>query len=114
MKREFKPEMTVVRFGAEDVIATSGERVGLTNFYDGINDNNTFSFNGKDYTISNNDTFYTFRKDLGDYVGDTSLKTAYGNKIYFGSDTVNDIYKGDHSGVDGTYTYIGGGKFRKQ
>ena len=45
---KFNPEMQVVRFGSEDVIATS---VVLTKFYDGDTTNNTFIVNGTPYVV---------------------------------------------------------------
>ena len=47
MGKAFKPEMQVVRFGAEDVIATSGgltAKMSWSNFSDGNVSNNTIAF----------------------------------------------------------------------
>ena len=112
MKKEFKAEMTVVRFGAEDVIATSGRSVGLTNFNDGISDNNTFNIGGTGYTFSDNAGYNSFRRALSSYFGDDGLKSQTSGDIYFGDNSVTNIYKGDHAGIDGDYTYNGVGTYR--
>lgn len=111
MSKMRTPEMSVVRFKEADVIVASGT-VGLSNFNDGNASNNTFSFNGQSYNFTDNDGFKAFRSALSDYVGDAGLANAAGNRIYFGDNTVFGIYKGDHSGVDGEYTYNGEGTFR--
>ena len=71
MKREFEPKMTVVRFGAEDVIATSGARtVGLSGFEDNNVGNNTFNVGGSTFVMADaqgkpdNDIYHSFRADL--------------------------------------------------
>ena len=82
---KFEPTMEVVRFGSSDVIAASVASVLLSKFYDGDKSNNTFSFNGKNYIISDNDSYYTFRSDLADYVGDPGLNNLGSNDIHFNS-----------------------------
>ena len=103
-----KPEADVIRFSSSDVIAAS---VVLSKFYDGVANNNTFSFNGKNYIVSDTDTFKTFRSDLADYVGDSDLKNKNSNEIYFGGKSVTGIFKNDHNNTDGTYTYDGTGTY---
>ena len=59
--KKFSAEMKVVRFGAEDMIVTSGKVVTLSYFTDADKSNNTFTFGGKSYVLSDNDSFHTFR-----------------------------------------------------
>ena len=106
---KFEPTMEVVRFGSSDVIAAS---VVLSKFYDGDKSNNTFSFNGKNYIISDNDSYHTFRSDLADYVGDSGLNKKGSDDIFFNGKSVTGIFYGNRSGVDGVYTYDGTGTYK--
>ena len=103
-----KPEADVIRFSSSDVIAAS---VVLSKFYDGVANNNTFSFNGKNYIVSDTDTFKSFRSDLADYVGDSGLATKNSNDIFFDGKSVTGIFKNDHKNTDGVYTYNGEGTY---
>jgi len=105
---KFEPTMEVVRFGSSDVIAAS---VVLSKFNDGDRYNNTFSFNGKSYIISDNDSFKTFRSDLADYVGDSGLNNQGSNDIHFNGKQVTGIFQSNRSDVDGVYTYDGTGTY---
>ena len=105
---KFEPTMEVVRFESADVIAAS---VVLSKFYDGVANNNTFSFNGKNYIVSDTDTFKTFRSDLADYVGDSKLNTKKGSEIFFNDKRVFDIYNAVEENIDGVYTYNGTGTY---
>ena len=107
MKREFKAEMQVVRFGAEDVIATSGKVVTLSKFNDGDTTNNTFSFGGNSYAFVDNDGFKSFRGALASYVGDEEMNRTDSEHILFGGKSVGVIFNKDVSGFDGEYTYAG-------
>ena len=106
MKREFKAEMQVVRFGAEDVIATSGV-VTLSKFNDGDKTNNTFSFGGNNYAFSDVDGFRNFKNALASYVGDKDMGGTDSEHIIFGGKSVGVIYNKDVPGFDGEYTYDG-------
>jgi len=104
---DFRPEMNVVRFGAEDTIATSG--VVLSNFGDYNKDNNTFSFGGNNYNLSGGG-YNNFRSDLSNYVGDPGLANMTSNQIYFGEYTVANLNQGTGlTDADGEYTYNGAG-----
>ena len=119
MKREFKPEMTVVRFGAEDVIATSGARtVGLSGFEDGNMGNNTFNVGGSTFVMADaqgtpdDNVFQSFRAALGSYYGDSGFNSCGAGQIYFGEKNINELYKQQVAGMDGNYSYNGTGTFK--
>lgn len=119
MKREFEPKMTVVRFGAEDVIATSGARtVGLSGFEDSNMGNNTFNVGGSTFVMADaqgkpdDDVFQGFRAALGSYYGDSGFNSANAGMIYFGEKNINDLYKQQVAGMDGNYIYNGTGTFK--
>lgn len=67
MKREFKPEMTVVRFGAEDVIATSSLSVrGFDAGSNHIAGDGQITFKGITYTVgSQSSDFYSALTSAG-------------------------------------------------
>ena len=109
---KFEPTMEVVRFGSSDVIAASVASVVLSKFYDGDKSNNTFSFNGKNYIISDNDAYHTFRSDLADYVGDPDLNEQDSNHIHFNGKSVTNIFNKDVNNIDGVYTYNGTGTYK--
>lgn len=109
--KEFRPEMTVVRFGAEDTIATSGTSVILSGFGDSRRGNNTFSFGGNDYTqLSAGTNFVNFREDLSDYLGDPTLNNCSVAEMYFGDRPIKLVYDAlEQPALDGEYTYNGAG-----
>lgn len=119
MKREFEPKMTVVRFGAEDVIATSGARtVGLSGFEDQNKGNNTFNVGGSTFVMADaqgkpdNDIYHSFRAALGSYYGDSGFNNANARDIYFGEKNVEQLYSQQVAGMDGDYIYNGTGTFK--
>lgn len=120
MKREFKPEMTVVRFGAEDVIATSGGPMSLTGFQNNEIADNYFSFGSVTNWKVTGQNLPDFKKEMSSYYGDPGLASTdtHANQIYFGDTyTLYDIYNGvNMPEVNGSYTYNGTGtyKFTKQ
>ena len=97
---KFNPEMQVVRFGSEDVIATS---VVLTKFYDGDTTNNTFIVNGTPYVVSDNDSYKSFRSALSNDAG-VNMDSVVSGNIYFGNRNIDVIYNRD-ADVDGVYKY---------
>lgn len=109
--KKFSAEMKVVRFGAEDMIVTSGKVVTLSKFNDGNTTNNTFSFGGNSYTFQDNASFYAFRSALASYVEDGGLENKTSEDIKFGGRSVGVIFNKDISDADGDYTYDGLGTF---
>ncbi len=106
---KFEPTMEVVRFESSDVIAAS---VVLSKFNDGVGNNNTFSFGGRDYVVSNNDNYKEFRSSLSDYVGDAGLATKKGTDIFFGGISVYNLSKlQNNSDANGIYIYDGEGTY---
>ena len=123
--KKFAPEMKVVRFGAEDVIATSGKTITLSNFSDGNRSNNTFTFGGKSYDLSGVAHYmYSNRvqddifPNMATYFEDNNFNKAKVTDVYFDDVALNTFYL-DNNGVqyasmNGTYTYAGNLKFTKQ
>jgi hypothetical protein len=107
MKREFKPEMTVVRFGTEDVIATSGARsMGVSGFHDTTAKNATFIFGSYTYVNDGTENRDTLYNNMSSYFGASvdektdldrgSSKTTLGNIL-------NRDDSGEGRDFDGTY-----------
>lgn len=103
---KFSPEMRVVKFGSDDVIATSGatRSITLTNFGDGTASNGTINYNGVNY-VTGDDSAQDFLNAYG------ASKNA---GINSGSATmsVNKLFEHENSGTgvdsqrwNGTYTY---------
>lgn len=117
----FSAEMKVVRFGSEDVIATSGvvaKTITLAGMGDTSAYNNTFTFNGVTYTGASGNWSVGFKSDLADYFGDANLASASDGSIYFNNGSVeknlNTIKTGQANttnGFNGTYVYDGNLKF---
>ena len=118
--KKFNAEMKVVRFGAEDIIVTSGKSLTLSGVGDRNKNNNSMEFGGILYSRQTYDTG-AIRKNLSDYF-DSSLKDKYPDEImfYINSNESNNLLFvwGDIAGVsdsyNGKYSYTGDGKFVKQ
>ena len=107
MKR-FNPDMEVVRFGAEDIIVTSGaaDMVFDSLMGDGIKANGTVTFDGVSYTLTDNDV-------LNDLC--LAIENKYGRDTYYvyignDSDTLPDVFDceistGLETGWAGSYKY---------
>lgn len=119
---KFNAEMKVVRFGSEDVIATSGvvlKTVTLSGLGDNSANNNKLDFGNYSYTYGQAGvTSSTVRNALGEYVGDPTAfsKTTASNVIFDnGSSTIglNLIWGGQSNtaGFNGTYVYSSGTTF---
>lgn len=100
---KFSPEMRVVKFGSDDVIATSGatRSITLSNFGDGTANNGTINFNGEEYFSSSD-----FLKAYG------ATKNAGINNGNSKPISVNNLFEIENSGTgvsskrwNGTYTY---------
>ena len=99
---KFSPEMRVVKFGSDDVIATSGatRSITLSNFGDGTASNGTINYNGVDYTSSSDFlNAYGATKNAGINNGTAEM-------------SVNKLFEHENSGTgvrsqrwNGTYTY---------
>ena len=107
--RKFNPEMKVVRFGNEDVIATSGapDRFTLTNFGDKTNANGVINFNNKTYT--NDDSGASeFLSDISGYYSKVRIARDTNNDYsiitILDRERTNDTFK---SPWDGTFIYDG-------
>ena len=96
----FKPEMNVVRFGSEDVIATS---VVLKNFNDGDTTNNTFYVSGPSYVVSDTSSYKSLRSALSNDAG-VDMEGVYSPQIFFGNKNIDAIYN-NNVDVDGVYEY---------
>lgn len=99
---KFSPEMRVVKFGSNDVIATSfaTRSITLSNFGDGQASNGTINYNGVDYSSSSDFlNAYGASKNAGINNGNSEM-------------SVNNLFKHENSGTgvdskrwNGTYTY---------
>ena len=110
------PKITVVRFESEDVIAASSRTVVLSNFEDSEGGNNTFSFGGNNYVITDTPSYHAFRADLSNYVGDSDLASKTAAEIFFDDGSknrnINDLYRlPNRPSVNGTYVYNGTGTY---
>jgi len=107
--KKFNAEMKVVRFGAEDMIVTSGKFLTLSGVGDGIENNNSMEFGGETYSRQTCN-IKTIHKNLSDYF-DSSLSKNYNDvKFYINgseSETLTRVWGGDYANgsYNGTYTY---------
>lgn len=123
MKR-FNPEMKVVRFGNEDVIATSSvvKTITLSGMGSGGSNDNTLSFGGYTYVYGKDSAKKaTIAQSLSDYFEDSALNTTSFSYINFNNGTadknLNVLWGGSDSATDGynyTYVYDGNRHFTKQ
>ena len=123
--KKFNAEMKVVRFGAEDMIVTSGKFLTLSNIGNDDPFDNLMELGGVPYSRNDYDE-RSIRGPLSDYFEDQSLRTmntTSGIKFYInnGSESENIRVVFGGSGDDkvspsynGTYTYDGKGGFVKQ
>ena len=104
MKREFKPEMTVVRFGAEDVIATSGTRtMSVSGFADSTAKNGTFSFGSYTYVNDGTQTRGTLYNEMGNYFGANVTGTTSLNRPGLSSSNIATVLNSDDNGSSKSY-----------
>ncbi|MBR4358007.1 MAG: hypothetical protein IKQ00_08775 [Butyrivibrio sp.] len=113
--KKFNAEMKVVRFGAEDVIVTSGKSLTLSNVGDDKPSNNSMEFGGVTYSRQNCSSV-TIRNHLSDYF-DSSLKDKTPSQIMFYinsneskslsnvwiDNNVNNSYNGKYTYADGSF-----------
>ena len=107
MSKIIKPEMSVVRFKEADVIVASGLTMTWSKFGDNTPQNGVVTFNGTDYTISDNTAISNLYKDMG--VRQTAgIQSSDGSVKY----SVNSILKNELTGNgvnsplwNGTYVY---------
>lgn len=96
MKREFKPEMTVVRFGAEDVIATSSMRISGIDGAGNIAGDGQITFRGITYSVgSQSSDLYSALSSAG-YNGENTKIVKSGNT----SHTIESVVSGEIAGKE--------------
>ena len=111
MKKEFKPEMTVVRFGAEDVIATSS--FTMSGFNAGSNNvagDGQIRFQGTTYTVGTQSTdFYNALSAAGYNGGNTTImKDSAKHAISDVIDNENDSQKKFKTSWNGFFVWDDG------
>jgi len=117
--KKFSAEMKVVRFGAEDMIVTSGVKtLTWSGLEDKTGNNNYITFNGNSYLVQNSASkeFKTMKSDLAAYFEDSALATKSNSDIKFGSYSLNSFIgsTSERTGADGTYVYDGNFIFTKK
>ena len=118
MKREFKADMQVVRFGAEDVIATSGKTLTMSQFGDGVAKNGIVGFDGKSYTIDSANAIDAFMNAFGSFYAPSTHINAGSERTNQSLESVLNLEVTRETGVknsayNGTYVYDGS-EFKKQ
>ena len=119
MGKKFETDMTVVRFGAEDVIATSGAKtVALSGMGNQSGSDNQLTFVNYSFTYGTPGVSSgTVRNALADYFEDPGMAKQTVSNIKFenGSSTSNlNILWGGQSNTDefnGTFVYNGAGTY---
>lgn len=106
---KFRPEMEVVRFSSEDVIAasgglTNGSKMTFSNFGNGVFTDNKIDF---DYRSAYQFTSSTTGADVVSAAGadsDTTIWSEYSGKYYKISDVIDSL-KSHNDETNGTFNY---------
>lgn len=117
--KKFAPEMKVVRFGTEDVIATSGvapapvKTITISGYGNSSASDNLFVFGPYSHQMNTSSKFNAFRNDLSAYF-DADLANKSAKEIMFDGTDMNAFYTNNvprYEYMNGTYIYDGEGTF---